>query len=81
MSTYEDRKSGSLGPDRLLYCRVCMCEREVYSAQGHKPNQMLLHCVNCGVFVSAMKHDLIAHNWELDYDEIDSRRSNKENLK
>ena len=30
--SYEDRKKASWGKDRLMYCRTCMVEQEVYSA-------------------------------------------------
>jgi len=34
-----------------------MCDREVYSAAGHKPNEMNLHCVECACFVTRLKRN------------------------
>ena len=46
----KQRKKASWGKDRLMYCRVCMVEQEVYSASGHPENKIWLHCVKCGNF-------------------------------
>ena len=59
------RKEASQGKDRMLYCPLCMEEREVYSGAGHKPNEMNLHCVQCGVFVTRLKKNALGE-WELD---------------
>ena len=65
MSTYEQRKSASLGKEYVLYCKNCMQENEVYSAVGHLPNQKNLHCVMCSQFVTRIKFD--GKSWELDF--------------
>lgn len=59
------RKQASQGRDRMLYCRNCMQEQEVYSGAGHKPNEMNLHCVECGNFVTRLKKNYKGE-WELD---------------
>lgn len=64
--SYEQRKQASLGEDRTLYCPTCMEEQEVYSASGHEPNQMNLHCVVCAHFVTRMIKDEKG-KWDLDY--------------
>ena len=51
MSRIEDRKKASCGKDRMMYCQTCMVDQECYSAAGHRQNQMLLHCVQCGNFM------------------------------
>ena len=65
-NSYEQRKKASLGEDRTLYCPTCMDEREVYSASGHKPDQMNLHCVVCTYFVTRMIKNKKGE-WDLDY--------------
>ena len=64
--SYEDRKKASLGINRMFYCPFCMIEQEVYSARGHKENQMNLHCVECTKFVTRLIKDFQG-NWELDW--------------
>ena len=64
--SYEDRQRASLGEDRMFYCPTCMIGQEVYSAQGHKKNQMNLHCVKCAKFVTRLIKDYQG-NWELDW--------------
>lgn len=65
--SFEDRQKASLGPEKLLYCTTCMSEQEVYSAAGHKVNQMNLHCVRCGKFVTRLIKNAI-DEWDLDMD-------------
>lgn len=65
MSTIEERQKASFGSARLLLCKNCLIEQEVYSAEGHKENQMNLHCVRCGKFVTRMIKDGVG-NWRLD---------------
>jgi len=55
--SYEERLKASLGQDYILYCPTCMREQEVYSAVGHKKDQMNLHCVVCTVFVAKLIRD------------------------
>ncbi len=64
-SSYKNRQEASLGKDRMLYCPTCMCDREVYSGAGHKPNELNLHCVECTCFVTRMKKN-DKDEWELD---------------
>lgn len=66
MSSLEERRKASLGVDRMLYCKNCLQEQEVYSGAGHKPNQMNLHCVVCTYFVTRLIRKSPNHNWELD---------------
>lgn len=76
--SYEERLQASLGPDYILYCPTCMREQEVYSAAGHKKDQMNLHCVVCAKFVARLiraSHgdgqnqtlDDNPNDWKLDY--------------
>ena len=59
------RKIASLGKHRKLYCMVCLIEQEVYSASGHKPDEMNLHCVECGHFVARLKKNYMGE-WEVE---------------
>jgi transcription elongation factor Elf1 len=59
------RYAGSLGKDRKFYCPFCFQENEVYSAIGHKTNEMILHCCECGNFVTRLKKNYKG-DWELD---------------
>lgn len=63
--SYEQRKKASQGKDRMLYCPTCMCDREVYSATGHRQDEMNLHCVECGFFVARIKKNRNG-DWDLD---------------
>lgn len=58
-------KQHSLGKDRMLLCSLCMMEVEVFSAAGHKPGEMNLHCINCGQFVARLIKDFQGQ-WTLD---------------
>lgn len=62
----QDRQKHSLGKDRMLYCKNCMQEQELYSGAGHKPNQMNLHCVICTHFVTRLIRETPNHEWQLD---------------
>lgn len=64
--SYEQRKQASQGKDRMLYCPTCMCDREVYSASGHKPHEMNLHCVECTHFVTRLIENEKGE-WDLDH--------------
>jgi len=58
-------KAASLGIDKVLLCPHCMVENEVYSAAGHKQNEINLHCVECGGFVTRLKRNYTGQ-YELD---------------